>query len=521
MINSTNTQPGRKLAGGILLLGTSRLIKSALVIASLALIGRNFGAGIPTDTFLMAQMWPILIATFTRVVISVSFIPTFVDIAHNETEESTWRFASNTFNLLALASVAGAILYFGLAAGIFKILTFFDVSQIDRIGPEFLFLTLLFLPVIFLSPMFAFWESILFTKKDYRVVSVANLFVGICEIGAVLLFSDRYGFKAIAIGISIGYLLQLLIVLPKFRSKIKYFRFATSLRYPGTGRFFSLVGPVVYGAALSQIVIAVDWVLASLLGEGRVTSLVFGWKLGAFIPSFFAVSAVIPMLGSFSEFIVQKDYDKLKGLMLRVIRFVFLTIIPFCVWFAVMRGPLADVLFRRGKFSAEALQMVKSLLFFLIPVILFQCILPIFRQILLAMRRTRFITLEVTSVLVVKVGLSIVLVRYLDVAGLALATAISSAWDLGLLVTYFRKRTGPFPKSGSTSFLCRILLASAIMGAVLWWVGAPFGESISTKSNLQQIGYLASSALGGAVLYLILAGLFGVLRLKDPLGWKS
>lgn len=521
MTDMIDTQPGRKMFSDILLLASSRLLKSFLVIASLALIGRRFGATIPTDTFLMAQMWPLLIANFTRVVISVSFIPTFVDVTHKETEEHAWRFASNIFNLLVIASVAGVILYFALATGAVRLLTSLDVAEMDRIGPEFQFLTLLFLPVIFLSPTFAFWESILFTRKDYRVAAVANLFVGICEIGSVLLFSDRYGFKAIAIGISIGYLLQLLIVLPKFIKHAKYFSFSTSLRFPGTGRFLSLVGPVLYGASLSQIMIAIDWVIASTLGEGKITSVAFAWKVVSFIPSFFAVSAVIPMLGSFSEMIVREDYEKLKRLMLRVIRFVLLTIIPFCVWFAIMREPIAETLFLRGKFSAEATDTVESLIFFLIPLILFQCTTTVFRQILLAMRRTRFITLEVTSVAVVKIVLSIVLARYMDVVGLALATTIASAWDLSVLASYFRKRVGAFPESGSTSFLCRILLASAITGLALWWIvsspaGSFFGGTVPGR-----LAYLGASAFGGAALYLGLAWIFGALRLKDPLGLKS
>jgi len=491
------------------------------VIASLALITKKFGANVETDVFLMAQVWPLLMANLGKAVMNISLIPVFVEVFRKENEENAWRFASNTFNLLVIGILAAATLYFGLAHATAKTLIHLDIWDIDKASSDFLFLTTLFLPVIILNPIFAFWESILFSKKDYYMCGIATLLIGVCEILSILFLAERFGLKAVAIGISFGYLLQLLFILPKFRRERKYFGVSASLRYPGTKAILPLMLPTLYLVFLAQIFAAVDWVLASVLGEGRITSLFCAATLAYFVPRFFATSAVTPLLGRFSESIVERDYDSLKVIILRTIRFVFLTIIPFCVWFAVMREPIAKFLFLRGEFSLEALGMVRSVLSFLIPVIFFQCINAIFRQTLIAMKQMRFLLIEGSAILILKITLSIVLMRYMDVAGLALGTAIASGFDCAALVWCFRSEAKPFPKAGTVLFFGKILVASLLTGVCVWYLSRHFDGLLPMEWNLGAALRLVLSAVTGAAVYLGLISLFGALRLKDPLGWET
>lgn len=521
MTHSHDTHSGQRIGTGIIFLAASRLAKSILVIMSLVLIARRFGANIETDIFFMAQLWPFLIANLGRAIMSITLIPVFADIFHNEKEEDAWRFASNTLNIFFVSTIVIAVLYLGLSIAVLKIMVFFDVPKIGEVSFDFIVLTLLFLPVIVLNPMFAFWESILFSKKDYIVCGIATLLIGICEVGSILLFSDRYGIKVIAIGISLGFLFQLLFVLPKFRTKSKYFGTSICLKYPGSRKIFSLLLPALFGACLTQIAAVSDWILASILGEARVTSFVYASRLAYFIPNFFAMSVILPLLGKFAGYIVKRDYDNLKVTMLRTIRFVLLTILPFCVWFAIMSEPLSEFLFLRGKFSVEAIVMVRSVLLFLTPMIFFQCINSIFRQVLFAMRRIRFLVIEGTAIVLFNILLSVILIQYMDVGGLALGTSIAAMCDCSILIFYFQREVKPFPKSGTMLFLSKIVFASLIMGVAISFLSRHFDGLFPVKENLNQFFSLVLSAFAGATVYLGLAALFGALRLKDPLGWET
>lgn len=517
MIASPEKPSNRKIAAGIIFLSAARLLNAGIALFGLVLIARRFGANIGTDVFFMAQLVPTIVGNLGKVVVNISFIPAFTEALHEESEEGAWRFASNSLNIFIVGTVALAGVYLGLAATVLRGLTFLGLSRVQGVTSEFMFLTLLILPIIVLNPLFGVWESISFSKKDYVLCGIASLFVGTCELLSIILLSDRFGLTVVVIAISVGYLLQLLVVLPKFRDKRKYFGLSLSFRYPRTNRIFTLMLPALYGVCLSQILVASDWLLASTLGEGRVTALICATRLAYFVPGFFALSAIIPLLGKFSEFIVQEDDKGLKGMMLQIVKLILLMIIPFCVWLAIMSRDLTEVLYARGQFSAEATEMVRSMLFLMVPAIFFLCMSAVFRQVLLAMRRIRFVLAEGTSFVILHILLSAILMRYMGVAGIAAGTSIAAVCDTAVLIYYFRKEKGGFEASGTVLFLSKILFASSIMGIGIWMLSVRFGGAMARGGNIQHLIYLVSIAVAGGLLFLVLAVLFRVLSLKQPL----
>lgn len=515
MIASPEKPSNRKIAAGIIFLSATRLLNAFVALLSLVLIARRFGANVETDVFFMAQLIPTIVGNLGKVVVNVSFIPAFTEALHEETEEKAWRFASNSLNMFLVGTIALSGLYLGLAGTGLKALTFFGVSRVQGVTSDFMFFTLLILPIIVLNPVFGVWESISFSKKEYVLCGIASLFVGTCEMLSIILFSDRFGLKVVVLGISLGYLLQLLVILPKFWDKRKYFGPSLSLRYPRTNRIFTLMLPALYGVCLSQIMVAADWFLASTLGEGRVTALICATRLAYFVPGFFAVSAIIPLLGKFSEFIVQKDDEGLKGIMLQIVRLIFLMIAPFCVWIAITSGQLTQFLYARGKFSAEATEMVRSMLFFMAPAIFFLCVSTVFRQVLLPMRRIRFVLAEGTSFVLLHILLSVILMRYMDVVGIAAGTSIAAAYDTAVLIYYFRREKGGFAARGTILFFSKILFASSIMGIGIWMLSSSFGRLFAQGGDARQFIYILSNASVAGLLYLTLAALVGALNLRQ------
>ncbi len=521
MSSEADRSARKKIVGAIIFLAASRVTRSFLQMIGLILIVKKFGPRMETDIFLMAQHGPVFIANLSKVAINVAFIPIFTAVLLKEKDEDVWTFASNTLNLLILLTVAFTLAYLGLAAGVLKSLGVAGVSGIEEVSFDFLFLTFLLLPAILLNPLFAFWESILYAKKDFYICGIAGVMIGVCEIASILLLSDKYGIKVIAIGISVGYLAQLLFVLPKFRSKVRHFGFSTTLDDPRVKRMFKLMIPVAYSVCLARISITTDLVLAAILGEGRITALTCAAKLSYLVPVIFATSVVIPMLGRYSEFIVEQKYDDLKKAMLRMTRIVFLTIIPFAVWIGVMNKPLVEFLFSSERFSADALRMVQAILLFLIPTIIFMSLNSVFRQVLLAMERRRFVMIEGTIIVIFNIVLSVILMQFMDVMGLAAGTSATAILDCGLMVYYFRRETGRFPQTGTALFLLKILLACLVMAMCVWFFAEHVGVSIPAGRGLYQAIFIAGSAIIGAAIYLLSASIFRAFRLTDPMSWAG
>jgi putative peptidoglycan lipid II flippase len=165
--------------------------------------------------------------------------------------------------------------------------------------------------------------------------------------------------------------------------------------------------------------------------------------------------------------------------------------------------------------------MVHSILIFLLPVMVFMCVNSVFRQVLLAMERRRFVMIEGTFIVIFNIVLSIILMQFMDVMGLAVGTSATAILDCGLMVYYFRRETGRFPQTGTAIFLLKILSACLVMAVCVWFFAERVGESIPAGRGLYQGVFIAGSAFIGATLYFLSARIFRAFRLTDPMNWAG
>jgi putative peptidoglycan lipid II flippase len=111
--------------------------------------------------------------------------------------------------------------------------------------------------------------------------------------------------------------------------------------------------------------------------------------------------------------------------------------------------------------------------------------------------------------LIVNILLSLSLVFPLKHVGLALAISLSAFVNAGLLFFTLRRHDVYRPLPGWGIFLARVIFASAIMGAVLFW-GAGDVNSWLQAPTLQRIYRLSIWVITGAAVYLLTVTAFGV-----------
>jgi len=93
--------------------------------------------------------------------------------------------------------------------------------------------------------------------------------------------------------------------------------------------------------------------------------------------------------------------------------------------------------------------------------------------------------------------------------GLALAISLSAFANAGMLFFMLRRHNVYRPLPGWGLFLARIILASAVMGAVLYW-GMGDTDSWLNTPALQRAYRLSIWVAVGAAVYLLTVMAFGV-----------
>ena len=264
-----------------------------------------------------------------------------------------------------------------------------------------------------------------------------------------------------------------------------------------------LIGPVLIGVAINQINTMVDRTLASTLVEGSISALNYANKLNGFVMALFitSVGAVIyPMLSRLSS---EDNKEKFISSVVQSINSVILLVIPISIGAIVLATPIVKLLFQRGEFDARATSMTAiALIMYSIGMVAFG-LRDIIGKVFYALKDTKTPMINGAIAMIMNIVLNIILVKYLQLAGLALATSISAIVCIFLLFGSLKKKIGYFGQDKIIKTTIKSIVAAVVMGIVTYFV-------YNIVSNLLGLGFakeavsLAISVGIGAITYGIL-----------------
>ncbi len=270
-----------------------------------------------------------------------------------------------------------------------------------------------------------------------------------------------------------------------------------------------LVGPVIIGVAVNQINAMVDRTLASKLVEGSISALNYSNKLSLFVMAIFitSVSSVIyPMLSKLSS---QDSNEKFARSVTKSINSIILLIIPISFGSIVLAYPIVKLLFQRGVFDARATSMTAiALSMYSIGMVAFG-LRDILGKVFYALKDTKTPMINGAIAMSMNIVLNLMLVKYLKLAGLALATSISSIICIFLLFGSLKKKIGYFGQDKIINTTIKSIISAFIMGIVTY-------ISYNLLNRILGVGFimeaicLFGSITVGAIVYILLVVILNI-----------
>ncbi len=499
---SENREVGR--AAGVV--GKATLASRILGYIRDAVIAAAFGASAGADAFFVAFRIPNLLRRlFAEGSLSVAFVPALTEVLRRQGKSEALVLARSALILfsaaLTLAAVAGIL----LAPIIVK-----------AIAPGFsanpwqfaltVTLTRLVFPYLILIGIVAIFMGMLNVFGHFAAPALAPVMLNIGIIGSVwglapLLDTPEL---ALAAGVLIGGVLQVGLQVPSLRKIGFTLRGAGSLRHPALSEISRKMLPMAVGAAAYQINIVVSTLLATLLSTGSVSYLYFADRLVQFPLGIIAIAAATASLPSFSRLSAAGNTAGLKDTLAFTLMLVFFITLPAMVGLIVVRTPLVSLLFERGIFDREAsLLTSQALLYYALGLWAFSGTRVVV-NVFYAIGNVWTPVFISVATIAVNVILSLALMPRMGHAGLALATSVSSALNLTLLVLVLRSRLGGFHGRRIARSFLKAFAMAAVMGfgvAAILDQLKPFMES----GSLALLTVVAGSVTAGAGIYFILA----------------
>lgn len=412
------------------------------------LVASTFGAGFYADAFYAAFRIPNLFRRlFGESSLNAAFVPIFSEYVTKESKEKTESF---------LSIVTTVILVLLTAITIFGVIFSLPLTKLITWGfpEEKIVLTSQLLQVMFPYMIFiclaALSLSVLNCLKIFFIPAMSSGSLSVAEILFILFIAyslpEEKRIFGLAISVLVGGVLQFVInfmmMSSKYKLKLNLKKFFYYLTLPEIRRIYILFIPVVIGFSVDQINALVDTLCASFLKEGSITALYYSNRLMQLPLALFAISLTTVALPQMSQEAVNSDYNELKETIFHSIRNILFFILPASFGLVVLGKEIIKTLFERGRFTSLATSMTYDCLTFYSLGLLFFSTTKIFTSAFYALKQPRYPVKIAGYMVILNAFLNVILMRFLEVGGLALATSLSSLTATVFLYKKLKKILG-------------------------------------------------------------------------------
>lgn len=458
-----------------------------------------YGTSIYSDAYLTAMNIPLVVLTVIGTTIATVFVPIHNEIEYNLGVKDSLKFTNNIFNI---------IIIFCISLTVIGLIFTEDIVKLFAIGfeGESLKIAVNFTKIIIISTLFIGLSYLLTAylqlKQAFIILGSITIPRNIIIIISIIL-SLNYSPYIMIIGTLFAFIIEFLIQLCVSIKKGYRYECYVKINDKYVKKAIYLISPVLIGVAVNQLNAMIDRTLASTLVEGSISALNYANKLNGFVIGLFITSIVTVIYPILSKLSSEKNEEEFINAITKSINSVILLVLPISVGALVLATPIVKLLFERGEFDAKATNMTAiALAMYSLGMVSFG-LREILGKVFYSLQDTKTPMINGVLAMIMNIVLNIILVRYLGIAGLALATSISAIICILLLFISLNKKVGYFGQDKILIITTKSMIAAIFMGIITHF-GYGLLSSILKDGLIQDTISLFGSILLGAVVYAII-----------------
>ncbi len=457
MIKRLLYRQSNTITSAAVVIGAAAFISRILGIFRDRILAGEFGAGIELDIYYTAFRLPDLM--FNLIVlgaISAGFIPVFTEYLKNK--KKAWELANTVVNTLSITLILSATLTSVLAPWLVRIIApGFDFEQ-TAIATR---LT----RIMLLSPIFlgisGVIGGILQSTKQFFAYSLAPIFYNIGIIFGALVLSRTYGLEGLAWGVVLGACMHLCIQLPtSFMLGYRY-RLVLNITDKGFRKIIRMMAPRILTLLTSQFNFFIVTIIGSTLAAGSIAVYNLANNLQSFPLGLFGISFAIAAFPTLS--LLKDNKKKFVDTLSQSIRQILFFIVPAAGLLIVLRAQIVRVLLGTGLFDwQDTLATLDTLTAFAVSLFAQAIVLLLIRAFYaLEDSKTPFYAGIISALS--NIILSVVLIDFMGVVGLALAFSLSNILYLVMLWILLHNKVGNLGSRLIISTASKVLAATFVM----------------------------------------------------------
>jgi len=513
--------PRDRLARDAGLTGIATLTSRILGLARDQVLAAFFGAGNDMDAFVVAFRVPNLVRDlFAEGAMSAAFVPTFTRELSLKGKTEAWRLGNNVVNGLLI--VTGALVVAGIVfARPLVALYAGDFARVPGKLELTVQLTRLLLPFLTMVAVAAAAMGMLNSLHHYFVPALSPAMFNVATIVGVVALTPlmpRAGLPpimAVAISALAGGLGQAAIQWPPLRREGFRYRAIFEPRDAALRRILVLMGPGTIGLAATQVNLFVNTLLATSQGTGAASWLTYAFRLMYLPIGLFGASIGTAVLPAVSRHAAAGDAEAIRRTVSRGLALMLVLNVPATLGLVVLAGPIVQLLFERGRFlPADTAATASALRLYAVGLAGYSAV-RIASPTFYAIGESRVPAAVSAAAIVVNVAASVLLVRTVGFAGLALGTSLAAIANAALLLWLLRRRLGGLDARRLLSTLAKIAASAVVMAIAAAWIQRAMDRALPGAGVAARAFRLAFSIGGGLAALAIAAKLSRIDEFDD------
>ena len=346
--------PMRRLISFATLIAVGSVLGQASGLVREVVVSAQFGLSAAIDAYILANQVPTIINNIVAgSAIAAAVMPTFAFYLSTDQRKEFWYVASIITNLVLLVAGALTVLSVLLATPIISVFGMGLPASSRTLAATML---VIMMPTLALGALLNMLMAAL-NSLD-RFVGRALIFIALNGgiIVTVLLLAPSMGIYAVAIGFTIGVLLQVLVQVFELRLEKAEYSFKLDLHHPALRRVGAVFLPITILAIIGQINLAVDPAMAAHLPTGSIGALRYATTiLGAFYS--LGISLGIAVFPTLSRLAATNDLESTARAIMLSLRLLIFVLAPLTLLLIAFAKPVVGALLGRGLFDANAVEM--------------------------------------------------------------------------------------------------------------------------------------------------------------------
>lgn len=452
------------------------LIRKGSIITLITLVSRPlgyireavqaylFGATILVDAFVVSFNFPEMIQNlFFTGATSAFLIPVCSRYLANREEFS--RIYSLFINLSVL--VTGIVSLFFLI---------FSTPVMALIAPGFSAggkliarnLFIIMIPVISLHAVLSIMKAFLNAKEQFAAPEISGIVWNIVFILFAVFLGRKIGIYSLALGVSAGAVVQILVQIPYLRKNGIHYTGFPSFRHPSVVEARKLFTGALIATSIVPINSFVGRIIGSYLPAGEVSSLAYAFRIFILPFSLFGVPAYTVLFSKISALYHDDDTRAMFSHVDSAIVLLCITLIPSTIFLCLWGDVFVKILYQRGAFTAVETHMTFRALIGYSTGLLFYALSICFVRIFNAFHDVRTPAVIGLTSIGLNGVLAFMLMKHFGNLGISLATSIVSLYNFSLLCLLLCRKRGYRPSPETRRALAKSLVAGLALAFAVY-----------------------------------------------------